>query len=48
MLLLFQSKNESCFQTFAEMNMKFSYITSCAQNGKAEEGTCYSCHVVTA
>ena len=48
MLLLFQSKNGSFFQTFAEMNIKFSYITSCAQNGKAEEGTCYNCHVVMA
>ena len=48
MLLLFQSKNESFFQTFAEMNIKLSYITGYAQNGKAEEGTCYSCHVVTA
>ena len=30
------------FQTFAEMDIKFSYITSCAQNAKIEEGTCYS------
>ena len=48
MLLLFQSKNGSFFQTFAEMNIKLSYIKGYAQNGKAEEGTCYSCHVVTA
>ena len=47
MLLLFQSKNGSFFQTFAEMNIKLSYITGYAQNGKAEEGTCYSCHVIT-
>ena len=30
------------FQTFAEMDIKFSYITSCAQNAKAEDGTYYS------
>ena len=48
MLLLCQSKNGSFFPTFAEMNIKLSYITGFAQNGKAEEGTCYSCHVVTA
>ena len=30
------------FRTFAEMDIKFPYITSSAQNAKAEEGTCYS------